>query len=100
MDMITEATHVAAHEAARQGMRQAARQTPVGGEYLTFRLGAEEYGIDILKVQEIRSYEVVEHGPRTGLLLGGSSTICPATPWENIAVFVEGLQYFRQHGRE
>lgn len=26
-------------------------------EYLTFRLGAEEYGIDILKVQEIRSYE-------------------------------------------
>ncbi len=27
------------------------------GEYLTFRLGNEEYGIDILKVQEIRSYE-------------------------------------------
>jgi len=31
--------------------------TSGGGEYLTFRLGAEEYGIDILKVQEIRSYE-------------------------------------------
>lgn len=29
----------------------------VGGEFLTFRLGEEEYGIDILKVQEIRSYE-------------------------------------------
>jgi len=28
-------------------------------EFLTFRLGAEEYGIDILKVQEIRGYEVV-----------------------------------------
>lgn len=27
------------------------------GEYLTFRLGTEEYGIDILKVQEIRGYE-------------------------------------------
>jgi len=27
-------------------------------EYLTFRLGGEEYGIDILVVQEIRSYEV------------------------------------------
>ena len=27
------------------------------GEYLTFRLGEEEYGIDILRVQEIRSYE-------------------------------------------
>ena len=26
-------------------------------EYLTFRLGDEEYGIDILKVQEIRGYE-------------------------------------------
>jgi purine-binding chemotaxis protein CheW len=30
---------------------------PASGEYLTFRLGSEEYGIDILKVQEIRSYE-------------------------------------------
>jgi purine-binding chemotaxis protein CheW len=28
-------------------------------EYLSFRLGAEEYGIDILKVQEIRGYEAV-----------------------------------------
>ena len=37
---------------ARQG-----RHTPIGKEYLTFRLGGEEYGIDILKVQEIRSYE-------------------------------------------
>lgn len=26
-------------------------------EFLTFRLGGEEYGIDILKVQEIRGYE-------------------------------------------
>jgi len=26
-------------------------------EFLTFRLGQEEYGIDILKVQEIRGYE-------------------------------------------
>jgi len=28
-------------------------------EFLTFTLGNEEYGIEILKVQEIRSYEVV-----------------------------------------
>ena len=27
-------------------------------EFLTFRVGTEEYGIDILRVQEIRSYEV------------------------------------------
>ena len=41
-----------------QGQGKALAATgPAGGEYLTFRLGAEEYGIDILKVQEIRSYE-------------------------------------------
>ncbi len=33
---------------------------PTGArEYLTFRLDQEEYGIDILKVQEIRGYEAV-----------------------------------------
>jgi purine-binding chemotaxis protein CheW len=31
--------------------------TAAKGERLTFRLGAEEYGIDILRVQEIRGYE-------------------------------------------
>ena len=30
-----------------------------GGEYLVFTLGKEEYGIDILKVQEIRGYDQV-----------------------------------------
>ncbi|MCK6424002.1 MAG: chemotaxis protein CheW [Burkholderiaceae bacterium] len=36
----------------------AARPAAVlAGEFLTFRLGQEEYGVDILKVQEIRSYE-------------------------------------------
>ena len=29
------------------------------GEYLTFKLGSEEYGIEILKVQEIRGYDAV-----------------------------------------
>jgi purine-binding chemotaxis protein CheW len=29
------------------------------GEYLTFTLGNEQYGIDILKVQEIRGYDPV-----------------------------------------
>ena len=40
---VAQAAASAAHGAAR--------------EYLSFKLGAEEYGIDILKVQEIRSYE-------------------------------------------
>lgn len=30
----------------------------LASEYLTFTLGSEEYAIDILKVQEIRGYEV------------------------------------------
>lgn len=34
-----------------------AAQTADGGQYLTLRLGGEEYAIDILRVQEIRSYE-------------------------------------------
>jgi purine-binding chemotaxis protein CheW len=52
MDMLTDASHVARHEAARAAVAAAS-----AGEFLTFRLGAEEYGIDILRVQEIRSYE-------------------------------------------
>jgi purine-binding chemotaxis protein CheW len=31
----------------------------MANEFLTFRLGKEEYGIEILKVQEIRGYEQV-----------------------------------------
>jgi purine-binding chemotaxis protein CheW len=62
MDMISEATVVAQHEAQRQTVAAltaggGARTQADSGEFLTFRLGAEEYGIDILRVQEIRSYE-------------------------------------------
>lgn len=31
----------------------------IAGEYLTFILGTEEYGLEILKVQEIRGYDTV-----------------------------------------
>lgn len=34
-----------------------AQGMPDGGQFLTLRLGQEEYAIDILRVQEIRSYE-------------------------------------------
>ena len=37
------------------------RARPEAREFLAFKLGAEEYGIDILKVQEIRSYEEPTH---------------------------------------
>lgn len=32
-------------------------------EYLTFTLGEEEYGVDILKVQEIRGYDTITRMP-------------------------------------
>ena len=53
MDMIKEATHIARQSAERS----ATAAKGAKGEFLTFRLGGEEYGIDILRVQEIRSYE-------------------------------------------
>jgi purine-binding chemotaxis protein CheW len=34
-------------------------QAGAASEYLTFTLGDEEYGVEILKVQEIRGYEAV-----------------------------------------
>src|SRR5690606_9648929 len=40
-----------------------AAQTATSGEFLTFTLGKEEYGVDILKVQEIRGYDAVTRLP-------------------------------------
>ncbi|WP_372659567.1 chemotaxis protein CheW [Hydrogenophaga sp.] len=52
MDMRHEATQLTRQDSAR-----AAAAQKTSAEFLTFRLGGEEYGIDILRVQEIRSYE-------------------------------------------
>jgi purine-binding chemotaxis protein CheW len=58
MDMTIEGSHIARNDAAHASIgAAAARAAARSGEFLTFRLGAEEYGIDILRVQEIRSYE-------------------------------------------
>jgi purine-binding chemotaxis protein CheW len=43
----------------------------VGAEFLSFRLGSEEYGIDILKVQEIRGYDAVTRIANTPEFLKG-----------------------------
>ena len=40
-------------------------------EFLTFTLGEEEYGIDILKVQEIRGYEAVTRIANTPAFIKG-----------------------------
>ena len=42
---------------------------------------------------------LADNGPRTGLFLGCSSSVTPGVPWENIAVLVEGLNYYREQGR-
>jgi purine-binding chemotaxis protein CheW len=64
MSMIAEANRTEAPRTQRADAAMSARASGSApeaaahaGEFLTFRLGAEEYGIDILRVQEIRSYE-------------------------------------------
>lgn len=49
-------------EAARD--KKSAQET-AAAEFLTFALGDEEYGVDILKVQEIRGYDAVTRIPDT-----------------------------------
>jgi uroporphyrinogen decarboxylase len=44
---------------------------------------------------------LVENGPKTGLFLGLSSSITPGSvSWENMQALLDGLAYYRKHGRE
>ena len=43
---------------------------------------------------------LVENGPKTGLTLGISSSMVPGVKWENIKTLIEGLNYYRTHGRK
>lgn len=47
----------------------------VGNEYLIFTLGQEEYGIEILKVQEIRGYERVTRIANTPDFIAGVTNL-------------------------
>ena len=42
---------------------------------------------------------LVRCGPKTGLFLGGSSSIAPGVPWENLKAFLDGLEYYCRCGR-
>lgn len=42
-----------------------------GGKYLTFLVGAEEYGVDILRVQEIKGWEPTTRVPNTPAFVRG-----------------------------
>ncbi|MHB1483386.1 MAG: uroporphyrinogen decarboxylase/cobalamine-independent methonine synthase family protein [Saccharofermentanales bacterium] len=43
---------------------------------------------------------LVENGPKTGLVLGGTSSITPGVPMENMITLEEGFKYYREHGRD
>lgn len=48
---------------------------PTGQEFLVFTLGDEEYGIDILKVQEIRGYDQVTRIANTPAFIKGVTNL-------------------------
>jgi purine-binding chemotaxis protein CheW len=62
-------THTAVSEGARSaGMspgEYGADETVTGAQYLTFVCAGEEYGIDILRVQEIKGWDGATHVPHT-----------------------------------
>lgn len=58
MNAIAENPEVVAPKARAHAVPvRAPSNVAMPAEFLSFRLGGEEYGIDILRVQEIRSYE-------------------------------------------
>ncbi len=56
---MSQANEMAVEARALSGVDRLAAAAAERQEFLTFTLGKEEYGIEILKVQEIRSYEAV-----------------------------------------
>ena len=58
-------------QASASANSNAAKVGEAAREFLTFTLGAEEYGVDILKVQEIRGYDTVTRIPDTPAFIKG-----------------------------
>ena len=56
---------VATLETATKELNQQIGLTTDGSQYLTFQLGDELYGVDILRVQEIKGYTTVTKIPNT-----------------------------------
>ncbi|TAJ08333.1 MAG: purine-binding chemotaxis protein CheW [Nitrospirae bacterium] len=76
------AVDTAASEADQQAGLSAA-----GSQYLTFTLGEEHYGVDILRVQEIKGYTAVTRIPNTPDFIKGvlnlRGTIVPIVDLRN-----------------
>ncbi|HEY3383259.1 MAG TPA: chemotaxis protein CheW [Vicinamibacterales bacterium] len=56
---------------AQEGTVQTAGFTADGNQYLTFALGQEEYGVEILRVQEIKGYSAITPIPNAPVYLKG-----------------------------
>lgn len=55
----------AALETTARELNQQIGLTTDGSQFLTFQLGEELYGVDILRVQEIKGYTAVTRIPNT-----------------------------------
>ncbi len=53
------------------GMQSEVLADEQNAQYLTFELAGEDYGVDILRVQEIRGWDVVTRVPNTPLYVKG-----------------------------
>ncbi|MCA1957941.1 MAG: chemotaxis protein CheW [Nitrospira sp.] len=61
----------AAFETATTEFDQQAGLMTDGGQFLTFKLGEESYGVDILRVKEIKGYTAVTRIPNTPAYIKG-----------------------------
>lgn len=66
-----EQTPTSKGTAVNQGSKGAQTNQGPAQEFLTFVLGDEEYGVDILKVQEIRGYDTVTRIPDAPAFIKG-----------------------------
>jgi hypothetical protein len=79
-----------------------ARMTTRDGEPLTLIVGASVTTTLVFGTPEDVRREVdwlVENSAEASLALGGTSSICPGTPWANVDALVESLRYYREHGK-
>jgi purine-binding chemotaxis protein CheW len=58
-------------ETAMKDLHQPSESAPNGSQFLTFNLGEELYGVDILRVQEIKGYTAVTKIPNTPSYIKG-----------------------------
>jgi purine-binding chemotaxis protein CheW len=58
-------------ETAMKNLHQPSESAPNGSQFLTFNLGEELYGVDILRVQEIKGYTAVTKIPNTPSYIKG-----------------------------